>query len=523
MYNRQVQKMTNTEKTTELANYLRQLNIPEPSNSEERLHVDEIFGTAYFAFEQLRNAADYSEQHLLMRKSIERYLKRNINWGLQAEQDFASDLVIELTQSRYIKNDSIGLEIISRINEQADYYSKVFQHTIRYLNIDKGRLNGWVNQIASAHFERLIVKQTGARDGFLGFAFRHFGESIRTQEYNQSDSNFQKSLYVAIQRAILRSDIASVRYQMYNASFFYQQMSPSVFVQMNEEVDEIFRSQLTNKLTRLVDRNGSAMRVIENLVDLNKDFEKLLADKTELKRQTEEILLQRYALVDIRLRQGIIKSVVFIFITKIFVGVAIEIPYDLLRNGFIDFLPLTLNIVFPPIYMASLGFAIQKPSVHNLSVVKRNVINTLFDTKQDKQYHLEDTGSRWSVVFNIVYGLTFITSIGLVVYLLRLLGFNIVQATLFFVFLSAVSFFSVRLVDSTKDYVAVESTIGLRDLVFNIFMTPFIKIGQKLSDTYAQINFITYILDFAIEMPLKTSLAFVREWSQFLQGKRDRL
>src|SRR5690606_6432110 len=154
-------------------------------------------------------------------------------------------------------------------------------------------------------------------------------------------------------------------------------------------------------------------------------------------------------LVDIKLRQSIIRSVAFIFVTKILVGIAIEIPYDLARTGTIEYLPLLLNILFPPLYMASLGLAIQKPNEHNMGVVKRNVLAILYDTQQKPLYRLEERRSRWAAAFNVVYGVTFVVSIGLLLYVLNRLGFNAVQAGIFFVFLCAVSFFSVRLVDST--------------------------------------------------------------------------
>src|SRR4051794_12626925 len=92
-----------SESAQKLVKHLGSLQLP-PSGTGNTLHVEGVGGRLYFAYEQLRNAADYSEQHLVLRRAIERFLQRSAN--LHKYTPIASELVIELTQARYLENDS---------------------------------------------------------------------------------------------------------------------------------------------------------------------------------------------------------------------------------------------------------------------------------------------------------------------------------------------------------------------------------------------------------------------------------
>jgi hypothetical protein len=52
---------------------------------------------------------------------------------------------------------------------------------------------------------------------------------------------------------------------------------------------------------------------------------------------------------------------------------------------------------------------------------------------------------------------------------------------------------------------------------------PFIAVGQWISYRYSQVNIVAMALDILIELPLKTILRLVRQWTQFLNDKKDEL
>src|SRR5437868_7311368 len=54
------------------------------------------------AYEQLRNAAEYAEEHLLLQRAIKRFCKRNLFLTRPNTKGLGNELVVELVQAGYI-------------------------------------------------------------------------------------------------------------------------------------------------------------------------------------------------------------------------------------------------------------------------------------------------------------------------------------------------------------------------------------------------------------------------------------
>ena len=59
--------------------------------------------------------------------------------------------------------------------------------------------------------------------------------------------------------------------------------------------------------------------------------------------------------------------------------------------------------------------------------------------------------------------------------------------------------------------------------VRDFFYLPFILVGQWLSSKYARINAVAHVLDVMIELPLKTVLRLIRQWTRFIKEKHDEI
>src|SRR5664279_4083989 len=60
------------------------------------------------AYEQLRNAAEYAQEHLLIQNALRRFFIRSLSFHNHTHTDksVAEELIVELTQSGYIKNNT---------------------------------------------------------------------------------------------------------------------------------------------------------------------------------------------------------------------------------------------------------------------------------------------------------------------------------------------------------------------------------------------------------------------------------
>ena len=108
-------------------------------------------------------------------------------------------------------------------------------------------------------------------------------------------------------------------------------------------------------------------------------------------------------------------------------------------------------------------------------------------------------------------------------YILYKLQFNIVQGIIFFVFLSTASFLAFRLSNQIREIEATHSSQGSLALLRDILYMPFIYVGQQISYRYSKVNIVATFLDILIELPLKTILRLARQWTQFLNSKKDEL
>jgi hypothetical protein len=128
-----------------------------------------------------------------------------------------------------------------------------------------------------------------------------------------------------------------------------------------------------------------------------------------------------------------------------------------------------------------------------------------------------------SYFFNTVYAIMFVGVFYLVAEQLRVLEFNIVQGIIFFVFLSTASFLGYRLTVQIKELEIVSRHHGFIALIRDFLYAPFIFVGRKISYRFARMNIIAQILDIVIELPLKTVLRLMRQWTAFLNNKKDEL
>ena len=65
----------------QFANALKQVDAVELYNENAiKVHVAGVGGTISTAYEQLRNAAEYTEEHLLLQRTIRRFYKRNLSF-----------------------------------------------------------------------------------------------------------------------------------------------------------------------------------------------------------------------------------------------------------------------------------------------------------------------------------------------------------------------------------------------------------------------------------------------------------
>ena len=208
-------------------------------------------------------------------------------------------------------------------------------------------------------------------------------------------------------------------------------------------------------------------------------------------------------------------------ITKVIIGLAIEIPYDYAVHGGIIVLPLVINLLFPPIYMILLRLTLVLPGFANTRALSDRIDAIFYG--QPKQYVVSRRAGRFSTTFNVIYAALIIAVFGLVSWWLISLGFSLVHLLIFFIFLSTASFLGFRLSRMVRDIEVVDADQNGVTLLRDVLYMPFVVVGRWISEKYAKVNIVATLLDLIIELPLKTVLRLIRQWSAFINTKKDEL
>ncbi len=498
--------------------------------NEQTVHVQNMGNGLLFVYEQLRNVSENIENHLVLQSAIRRFYKRNISFGFnKPPQNLANELIIELTQAEYLENDSTPLSKVTMIEGFIkDYYDTYWTLTKRFRSVKPEVAQKWTLDILTVKTEQVFNNPVRLLS-FAALAYSHFSQLVNVADFvvdgeKVDEADHAVVLYIAIHKSLLKSNDANVRSGLFG---LYGIANDDItnLVEFNKKFDAISNLKTTAKVSRIISRNGAPLRVLQaTFFKKNSDIHSLnLHNKSHLLGQVEAQITEEYGQVQRTVRSGVIKSIIFLLITKALIGLLIEIPYDVAVIGYIEVLPLVINLAFPPLFIALTALTFKMPSNANKKAIVDYIEAMLYDNGGDTpQLKFVNKVGR-SFIFNAVYAIMFVGVFYLVAQQLISLEFNIVQGLIFFLFLSTASFLGYRLTQQIRELEIVSRNQGFITLIRDFLYAPFIFVGQKISYRFAKMNIIAQLLDIIIELPLKTVLRLLRQWSAFLNSKKDEL
>lgn len=498
-------------------------NAKVSENIGQTINVAGVGGDVSAAYEQLRNAAEYAQEHLLIQKAIRRFFIRNLSFQNNSidSKTIAEELTIELIQSGYIENGTLEVEVVDKLSDiiQKHYDNywrlKDFGHKAQ-------RAQSWTLDLLSVGSEQ-IVAEDKIQNVYIQFAYHHYlsilpKKSFTTEKFDMS--NYEASLYVSVHRALFKSDIPGVRYDMqklYNIS----DSNISDYSHFHKNIDEIFTSNLTDKITRYINTYGAPLRILKSMIQDKEEISDILSKNQRFHTAFGDQIKQEYHKAKFKLNRGVLKSIIFLLITKSLIGAAIEIPYDLITTGVIVILPLAINLLAPAVYIAILRLGLKLPGEANTKAMQLYADNMLYVDEDRVDLYPAVKKKNYHIGFTIAYVLVSLLVFGVVIRLLMLWNFNIVQGVIFFIFFGTASFLGFRLSRIVRELELITEKSGIFTAIRDFLYMPFILLGQWLSEQYQKVNIVALILDTVIELPLKTVLRLFRQWAQFIDEKKN--
>lgn len=507
-----------------------QERAPKPG---PHLHVSEAISTAAFVYERLRNLVDFRAEHLVRKTAILRILSRRVKY-LGQREGLAESLVRELIRARHLPNNAIPESKVMEVQQILEKYLAAIDI------VNAGRIvfdvrAEWLLGMCSVELEELFSPP------YIEHALvQSFYESIKDHIASPSVDNATREfqLYIAAYRTLRKSDAHMAEYHLlriYLPSWFSDTVTVS-----DAAVGELMRTRdsILEQLTHPIGKRFMAQArkvvapfiIIEHLIQQNgAGLSGMLANKDAFRTDVTKLIEERYAFMSDRLWRRGVRALVYIFITKMLVGMLIELPYDLFVVKALHWLPLLVNILFPPVLLFTIVLSLKKPDVANTKVLVQAIFEVMYGETDPvvfagvKRIQMRKRRGFLFYVFTFLYLALFGVSFGGIILLLQRFQFNAVSMFLFLFFTSVVSFFGVSLRQSARELIIVSGKERLGTVIFNALTLPILTAGRYLSENINRINVFLFLMDVLIEAPFQALMELLESWFDFLREKKEEI
>lgn len=518
-----------------LTNFENQLTYEK--TPESTVKVSEVFGGLARLYERVRTTVEYKGDPVLRRNAIERILKRLV-WekegqnGTPNSRKISESLIRELIWARYLPNNSVPKRKIESVGYTLDKYFYLLNNIEPTVDIQIVKIRSLIWGVASAEAEEIL--DPSEREIYVQLMYDWFTKYFDWQDAGIEDHEKQIQVYLAVHRALPKSDDPTLVFHLLLKEFpNWQNMGKNEldnfikdFPNVYREIERHLNFYARLNLFRRVQRQAAAFEIFKEISKNKKaDLRKLLMDKGILEEEIKKVCDKNYRQAKGKIARGIVRSIIYIFLTKVAIAFFLEIPYEVYRFGDVRLLPLMINIVFPPFMMFLIGMSIRIPDSKNTQKIIERIKSVVYNEEEFPRQVISIKGehglSLASRLFTLFYTILTVLVFLAISYILIKIKFTFFGIALFFGFLSLVLLFAFRIRFNANQLKVEGNQEGILSHLFDYLTLPLLNLGFLLSRGLSKLNFLTVILDFLIEAPLKSILEIFEEWTSFLREKKE--
>jgi len=481
-------------------------------------------------YEKFRNAMDYRDEEVVRRAAIERILKRRMLFGGDGEK-IATPLMRELLWARYFPEASISDEEIKKVGNVIDLYLDLREQFLtRQPNI-KIKIDSLIYQLLSSHLEIMLNKNKDV-ELISNYIFHLLKDRIVIKDDSEETRDIQ--VFIAVRKAFAKDDISFLRFHLFEQYFGKVTEGNIHAVAQNfskgyEELERQIKYPLKDRIISYVKKQLPPFLIFAEVLRKERTgIRALISSATEFQKSIFAAAQARYKTISSKVRTAIIRSVIFILLSKFLFAFSIEATYDNIVLGHIAWNSLIINIIAPPLLMIVASLFIRTPDKNNTKRIYNKVMSILFVDKPelDRTLILNLKPDRRNPVLNFIFTVLwlggFILSFGLIIYALQKLKFSPASQGVFIFFMAIISFLTYRISQTANSY-TVQVRQGFLSPIIDFFFMPVIRVGRRFTEGLSQINIFIYVFDYLIETPFKEIFGFLEKWFFFLQTKREEM
>ncbi len=517
--------------------HIQAIQPPAAADGEATIEVHDAVSNVAWVYEKLRQVIDYQDEHLLRKNAIERILKRRLTGGVTAEE-VAEPLILELIRGRYLPNSMLPASMITATTEVINAYIHL------WLKIptspdqkEQEKTFDWYIGIMSVQLAELL-SPVEREESLAQLMFDVTHRDIRFADESIDEQTKNTLLYIAIRRALLKSDTNILRYRLF-IKFYPQWLHPTpemiaelgpLMPHARQAIDAYILHPAGELLQRIMKKYVIIFHVFDDMVE---QFGSTAAEQLTLPDTVNDtvktVYNSRRKTVVSRITRNIIRSFTYILITKMFLVLLLEVPINRLLTGSnaIHWIPIAISIGVPPLILLLIGVTIRAPGKKNEQAVAEKVRDLLY--QGDKAHAIVTPrkpfrrSSFFTALYRFVYSLAFIIVFGAIVIGLSQFSFSYFDMFIFLLFLTLVSFFGIRIRLLAKELLVVDQREGVFNVIFDFFTLPIVQVGRWISLRAPKVNVMIFFLDVIIEAPFKAFLEAVEGFFGFMREKREEI
>ncbi len=528
---------TLTKPTEKLIQAFERKKEDKKENASPKIKVNRTVSKLAFLYEKIRNVIDYKEEHLLRKNAIKRVLKRRLT-NQSSAQKISEPMIFELIRGGYLENEIVSENKISKVEKIINKYILLlnsYHNKSEKPENEKKDYMDWILGIAACEIEEIFASRV-KDEAMADFMYEVMSENIAwSGKITKEEKSIQ--IYIAIQRALLKSDREIITYRLIDLYYPHWKGSPSGEIIdeiasniefLNQTIEDQIDHPLSSRLITVVKKYLPSFVILRDILEKGgEDIEDILSNVKTLTEESKEACEEKYSDTRAKLKRSGVRSIIYIFVTKMLLALAIEVPYDMYFASAFDYKPLIINVIFHPILLFLILLSIRVPKEKNTENIIDNIRRIIYEEEENilaQKIKTSVTRNIFSnILFNFFYIITYAVSFGLIIYILSRFGFGALGIFIFILFLSLVSFFGIRSRESARELIIAGEREGAITTMVDFLAIPILRAGRWLSLNFSRINIFVFILDFIIDAPFKAFIEISEDFFTFIREKKEEI
>ncbi len=355
-------------------------------------------------------------------------------------------------------------------------------------------------------------------------------EGTAYYKLNETEKNIQ--IYIATQKALFKFDQPLISYNIIKTQYpdwdnlgsgQLENIAKNIYF-IWENINKQLNHPAAKKFYAICEKYDAPYLILGDVISQEpQKAEELLKNPENLESALGAAYDKREKIIKGRVKRAAIYATLSIFISKILLVIALEIPFDKYVAGKFSYFSLAINILIPPLLMLLLVATIKAPGKDNRQEAIIEGIKIAYRREKEDHYQIKAPRKR-SVITNfiiyLVYILTFFLTFGLIIAALRRLHFSVFSQVVFIFFVCLISFAGVKIRDRAKELEIVEKKENFWNFLIDLISLPIVKIGHWLAGQLSRYNAVIIFLNVLIDTPFQVFLEFLEKWRAFLKEKK---